>query len=70
MKSGDGKNWISVVVVAQYREIKMNNDLMFSSKNSKWETDPELLAKLAPHFPWDLDVCAERGNDRENYEEV
>jgi phage N-6-adenine-methyltransferase len=45
----------------------MNNDLMFSSKNSKWETDPELLAKLAPHFPWDLDVCAERGNVCSNY---
>ena len=45
----------------------MNTDLMFSSKNSKWETDPELLEKLAPAFTWDIDVCAERNNVCDNF---
>ena len=45
----------------------MNTDLMFSSENSKWETDYELLEKLAPEFSWDIDLCADRKNVCSNF---
>ena len=45
----------------------MNTNLMFSSRDSKWQTDPELLEKLAPAFTWDIDVCAERNNVCDNF---
>lgn len=45
----------------------MKNDLHFSSKNQKWETEPKMIADLATVFSWDLDVCASRPNVCENF---
>ncbi|MEM7331029.1 MAG: DNA N-6-adenine-methyltransferase [Chloroflexota bacterium] len=40
----------------------MNNQLMFSSSNQKWETDPELLKGIKTHFDIRLDVAASGPN--------
>jgi len=45
----------------------MNNDLHFSSATGLWDTGKDLIAKLAPVFPWDLDVCASAPNVCANY---
>lgn len=33
-----------------------------SSATDQWDTPPELVAAMAPIFPWDLDVCASGPN--------
>ena len=33
-----------------------------SSATDQWDTPPELVAAMAPIFPWDLDVCASSPN--------
>lgn len=39
----------------------------FSSATDKWDTPPELVAQMAPLFPWDVDVCASSPNVCETY---
>jgi phage N-6-adenine-methyltransferase len=45
----------------------MNTDVMFSSKNEKWETPASVISDLSTVFAWTLDVCASRPNVCERY---
>lgn len=45
----------------------MNNKLMFSSVNQKWETPPDLIKDLKAVFDIRLDVCASRSNVCEQF---
>lgn len=45
----------------------MRNDLHFSSKNQKWETNPGIIKDLATVFPWDRDLFASRPNVCKNF---
>lgn len=42
----------------------MNTDLMFSSKNSSWETPQWLFDELDREFNFDLDVAADKHNHK------
>jgi site-specific DNA-methyltransferase (adenine-specific) len=42
----------------------MNNDLLFSSEASDWETPKELFDQLDTEFYFDIDVCASTKNTK------
>lgn len=42
----------------------MNNDLMFSSENQKWQTRDEYFKPWLKRFGFTLDVCASEGDQK------